>query len=451
MSKVKTLWSCKECGHTQAKWAGCCTVCGSWNSFSEEKDLVEEGRFSQEKKLQKPIRLSEVNWEEKGRLSSAFSGFDRVMGGGTTRGSLTLIAGAPGIGKSTLMLQLAESFAKKEKTVLYISGEESCEQTALRAKRLDVSHEAIFLFSETLFSSVQTQIEKLKPDVVIIDSVQIMYKKEIPSTPGSVSQVREITLEFMMMAKSYNIAIFLVGHVTKSGEIAGPRVLEHMVDTVLDFEGDRNFGFRLLRSVKNRFGSTSEVVIFQMKEKGLVELDQISNLFLEEREEKKIGSVISSSVEGGKPFLLEIQALVTPTSYPAPSRRGAGIDPNRLALILAVIEKKIRYKMHMCDVFVSLAGGMKIIEPSIDLAIFLALVSSFSNRELTGKTLVLGELGLSGEIRRVSQVEARVKEAIHMGFERVVLPKKNKEEVKGFAKSIQIIPVQWVEDAAKLL
>ncbi len=451
MGKVKTIWSCKECGHTQTKWAGCCGVCGSWNSFSEEEDFLEESRFSREEKKTKPVRLSEVNWEEKGRLNSSFAGFDRIMGGGTVRGSLTLVAGSPGIGKSTLMLQLAFSFAKKGKTILYVSGEESCEQTALRAKRLGVSHEAILLFSETLFSAIYKQIEQLKPDVLIVDSIQILYKKEIPSAPGSISQVREITMELMMLAKVYNIALFLVGHVTKSGEIAGPRVLEHMVDTVLDFEGDRNFGFRLLRSVKNRFGPTTEVVIFQMKEKGLVELEQISQLFLEEREEKKIGSVISSSLEGGKPFLLEIQALVTPTAYPSPSRKGAGIDLSRLALILAVIEKKIRYKMHMCDVFVSLAGGLKIVEPSIDLAIFLALISSFSNRELRGKSMALGELGLSGEIRRASHVEARVKEAIHMGFERVILPKKNQEEVRAFSTKIEMVFVRWVEDAAKLL
>ena len=453
MGKVKSLWLCTDCGHTQPKWNGSCSSCKTWNTLVEEKIVPQKNeRFLGKKLASPPIPLAEVKLEETERITSTFKEFDRLMGGGTVPGSLTLIAGSPGVGKSTLLLQLSQAFAEEGNQVLYVSGEESKEQTSLRAKRIGITSNQILIYAETLFSSIKQQIETLKPQIVILDSVQILYKDDFPSSPGSVVQVREIAMECMMLAKSYNIAIFLVGHVTKSGDLAGPKVLEHMVDTVLEFEGDLQFGFRLLRSVKNRFGPTIDIALFQMKKEGLKEVQNISHLFLEERKGKKSGSVISASVEGGRSFLLEVQALVATSSYPTPSRRSAGIDPNRLALLLAVMEKRLGYRLFQCDVFVSVAGGMKISEPAVDLGVLLAVASSFTNQELDEKTLVIGEVGLSGEVRGVSHIETRIKEAIPMGFTKVLLPKRNVSEVSSsLAKKIALQPITWVEDAIRAL
>lgn len=450
---TKVVWSCRECGHLQPKWTGSCPTCKNWNTLIEEQEIKEEKRFEAKKtEKAKAVPISEVNAKEFRRIATNMGELDRLLGGGLVEGSLSLIAGEPGIGKSTLMLHIANALAGQGLTVLYISGEESAEQTSLRAKRLKVDHPNLYLLSETNFSAVKGQIDQVKPDAVIVDSVQILYKPELSSAPGSVVQVREIATEFMHLAKGHGIATFLIGHVTKSGEIAGPRVLEHIVDTVLDFEGDRQHGFRLLRAIKNRFGATDEIAIFQMRESGLAEVSNPSQAFLEERMKEVPGSAIVPGLEGARSFLLEIQALVTPTAYPNPSRRSAGLDANRLGLLLAVLDKRVGYNLHHCDVFVALAGGLKIVEPAIDLGIVLAIASSFTNRAIPADCIAIGEVGLGGEVRGVSRIETRLKEAIHMGFKKCILPKKN---LKGLSphigEKIQLIGVELVDQAIQTI
>lgn len=450
MNKMKISWSCRECGHTQPKWTGSCTSCQNWNTFVEEAVLEEKKARFEAKKLQssKAIRITEVQTGEFKRLATRMGELDRLFGGGVVSGSLILVGGEPGVGKSTLLLQIAHSFALQGLTVLYVCGEESAEQTSLRAKRLGIDNQNLYLLSETLFSAIRAQIDQIQPDIAIVDSVQIVYKGEIASSPGSVVQVREIATEFMHLAKGHGITTFLIGHVTKSGELAGPRVLEHLVDTVLEFEGDRQHGYRMLRAVKNRFGPTDEISIFQMKETGLAEVANPSQAFLEGRMRELSGSAIVPGLEGARSFLLEIQALVTPTAFSTPSRRSAGLDQNRLALLLAVLEKRVGYQLHHCDVFVAIAGGLKIIEPAIDLGILLAISSSFANKALPSDLVVLGEVGLGGEVRAVTRIETRLKEAIHMGFKKCVLPKRN---LKGLSSSltekIQLIGVELVDQA----
>ena len=450
MSKTKVVWSCRECGHVQPKWTGSCGACQNWNSLIEEVSVEEKkGRF-ESKKLgaAKAVRLKDVGASEFKRLSTKMGELDRVFGNGIVAGSLILVAGEPGVGKSTLMLQIANSIALQGLNVLYVCGEESAEQTSLRAARLSIDHPNIYLLSETNFSAIKAQIDQINPDVAIVDSVQILYKAELPSAPGSVVQVREIATEFMHVAKGQGITTFLIGHVTKSGEIAGPRVLEHIVDTVLDFEGDRQHGFRLLRVIKNRFGPTDEIAIFQMKESGLSEVANPSQAFLQERMKEIAGSAIVPGLEGARSFLLEIQALVTTTAFPTPSRRSTGLDQNRLALLLAVLEKRIGYTLHHCDVFVALAGGLKIVEPAIDLGILLAIASSFTNRPIPSDVIVMGEVGLGGEVRGVSRIETRLKEAIHMGFKRCVLPKKNLKGLSStLSEKIELIGIELVDEA----
>ncbi len=450
MSKAKVIWACRDCGHNQLKWTGSCPQCQNWNTLIEEIAAVEEKpRFESKKGAPaKAVRISEVNPDAFRRISMKMGELDRLFGGGLVEGSLNLVGGEPGVGKSTLMLQIANALASQGLTVLYICGEESTAQTSLRALRLGVDHQNLYLLNETQFTAIRSQIEHLKPDVAIVDSVQIVYKAELPSAPGSVVQVREIATEFMHLAKGHGITTFLIGHVTKTGDLAGPRVLEHIVDTVLDFEGDRQHGFRLLRAIKNRFGATDEIAIFQMKENGLVEVPNPSQAFLEERMKEIPGSAIVPGLEGARSFLLEIQALVTTTAFATPSRRSAGIDSNRLGLLLAVLEKRVGYQLHHSDVFVALAGGLKIIEPAIDLGIVLAIASSFSNRPIPSDVLVLGEVGLGGEVRGVTRVETRLKEAIHMGFKKCILPKKN---LKGLPPSltekIRLVGVDLVDQA----
>lgn len=448
MSKTKIVWACRECGHNQLKWTGSCPQCQNWNTLIEELSLPEEKpRFELKKGgATKAVRVREVNPDALRRISMKMGELDRLFGGGLVEGSLNLVGGEPGVGKSTLMLQIANALAAQGLTVLYICGEESAEQTSLRALRLGIDHQNLYLLSETQFTAIRAQIEQIKPDVAIVDSVQIVYKSELPSAPGSVVQVREIATEFMHLAKGQGITTFLIGHVTKSGELAGPRVLEHIVDTVLDFEGDRQHGFRLLRAIKNRFGATDEIAIFQMKETGLIEVPNPSQAFLEERMKEIPGSAIVPGLEGARSFLLEIQALVTTTAFPTPSRRSAGLDQNRLALLLAVLEKRVGYTLHHSDVFVALAGGLKITEPAIDLGILMAIASSFSNRPIPSDVIVLGEVGLGGEVRGVSRVETRLKEAIHMGFRKCILPKKNLKGIS-FGDKIQLVGVDLVDQA----
>lgn len=448
--KVKSVWSCRECGHNQMKWTGSCPSCQNWNTLVEEAAVVEKKPRFESKRLQpaKPVRIREVNPTSQKRLATCMGELDRLFGGGIVGGSLILVGGEPGVGKSTLLLQIANAMASQGLTILYVCGEESVEQTALRALRLGIDHQNLYLLSETMFSAIRAHIDQLQPDVAIVDSVQIVYKSEIPSSPGSVVQVREIATEFMHLAKGEGITTFLIGHVTKSGELAGPRVLEHLVDTVLDFEGDRQHGYRLLRSVKNRFGPTDEIAIFQMKEGGLSEVPNPSVAFLEGRMRETAGSAIVPGLEGARSFLLEIQALVTPTAFSTPSRRCAGLDQNRLALLLAVLEKRVGYSLHHCDVFVALAGGLKIVEPAIDLGIVLAVASSFANRFLPSDLIVVGEVGLGGEVRGVSRIETRLKEAIHMGFRRCILPKRNLKGISpSIVEKIELVGVDFVDEA----
>lgn len=454
MAKQKSIWFCSECGQKQYKWLGQCPSCNQWNTFQEELDISSlPQRFeSQPTHHNRPVKLNDVNLQETPRILTHIKECDRLLGGGIVPGSLTLVGGDPGIGKSTLLLQLSHALAKKGLTVLYVCGEESVEQTSLRAKRLNIETDHLLLLCETQFSHIKTHIDQLKPAVVIVDSIQIVYKSDISSAPGSVTQVRETTTEFMHLAKGRGIAIFLIGHVTKSGEIAGPRVLEHLVDTVLYFEGDKQHHYRMIRVVKNRFGPTDEIAVFQMKQGGLIEVPNPSEIFLEERRKETIGSVIIPTLEGSRPILIEVQALVTDTVFSTPSRRCTGLDQNRLALLLAVLEKRMGYHLHRCDVFVSVAGGLRIVEPAIDLGVLLASASSMQNRILDPETLVVGEVGLGGEVRSVPRIESRLKEAIHMGFQRCIIPKRN---LKGIAEDIRqkikVHPVEFVEEAVDVL
>lgn len=454
MAKQKVMWSCHSCGHQQLKWTGSCSVCQKWDTFSQEIDLEDKTRRFDGggKSAARPMRVKEVSAVEVRRTLTGFGEVDRLLGGGVVGGSLTLIGGDPGIGKSTLMLQIAEHLARQGLTVLYVCGEESIEQTSLRASRLGVFNENLFLLSDTLFSNVKLHVEQLKPQILFVDSIQILYKGELPSAPGSVSQVRELAMEFMHLAKGLSMATFLIGHVTKSGEIAGPRVLEHIVDTVLDFEGDRQHGYRMLRSVKNRFGPTDDVALFQMNSKGLSEVSNPSLLFLEERTKELPGSVIIPTTEGTRALLVEVQALVAASSFSTPTRKSTGLDQNRLSLLLAIIEKRLGFQLHRSDVFVSVAGGLKIVEPAIDLGVLIALSSSYCNQSVDPGTAVIGEVGLGGEVRGVPRIEARVREAIHMGFRRCVLPKKH---LKGLSSSlldrINLLGVDVVEEAVHAL
>lgn len=450
MSKAKTVWHCSDCGHKQLKWAGQCPACNQWNTLNEEIEMASlPKRFeSQVMTNSRPVRLKEINLKATPRLLTQMVECDRLMGGGLVPGSLTLVGGDPGIGKSTLLLQLSNAFAKQGLLVLYVCGEESVEQTSLRAQRLGIETDNLLLLCETNFTLIKNHIDQINPNILIVDSIQIVYKSEISSAPGSVTQVRETTTEFMHIAKGKGIATFLIGHVTKTGEIAGPRVLEHLVDTVLYFEGDKQHNYRMIRVVKNRFGATDEIAVFQMKQSGLVEVPNPSEIFLEERRKEVIGSVIIPTLEGSRPILVEVQALVTDTVFSTPSRRCTGLDQNRLALLLAVLEKRMGFQLHKCDVFVSVAGGLKISEPAIDLGILLASASSMYNRILDPEMTIVGEVGLGGEVRSVPRIESRLKEAIHMGFQKCIIPKRNLKGISSdISSKINILGIEFVEEA----
>lgn len=450
MAKQKSVWFCTDCGQKQSKWTGQCPSCNQWNSFQEEVEIATLAPKFESQSLQKsrPVKISEAKLQEIPRLLTHTHEFDRLVGGGIVKGSLTLVGGDPGIGKSTLLLQLSYALAKQGLVVLYVCGEESVEQTALRARRLSIHTDHLLLLSETNFSMIKSHIDQVNPDVLIIDSIQIIYKSDITSAPGSVTQVRETTTEFMHLAKGRGIATFLIGHVTKSGEIAGPRVLEHLVDTVLYFEGDKQHNYRMIRVVKNRFGPTDEIAVFQMKQQGLVEVPNPSSIFLEERRKESTGSVIIPTIEGSRPILIEVQALVTETVFSTPSRRCTGLDQNRLALLLAVLEKRMGYQLFRCDVFVSVAGGFRIVEPAVDLGLLLSVASSMQGRVIHPEMTIVGEVGLGGEVRSVHRIENRIKEAIHMGFTRCIIPKRNVSGISDEIKTkIEIRGVDVVEEA----
>lgn len=452
--KTRTIWSCTECGHNQVKWAGQCPTCKQWNTLIEETEVTgNKPRFeAQQPSDNKPVRLNQVTTQKIPRVSTKLAECDRLLGGGLVPGSLTLVGGDPGIGKSTLLLQISNQMAEQGLTVLYVCGEESVQQTSLRAQRLGVSSDNLLLFSETNYSTIKAQIDAIKPQIVIVDSIQLVYKSDISSAPGSVAQVREVATEFMHVAKGRGISVFLIGHVTKSGEIAGPRLLEHLVDTVLYFEGDKQLNYRMIRVVKNRFGATDEIAVFQMGAKGLTEVANPSQIFLEERSKGLSGSVIIPTLEGTRPILIEVQALVTDTAFSTPSRRCAGIDQNRLALLLAVMEKRLRYPMYQSDVFVSVAGGIRALEPAVDLGVLLSVASSMKDRTVGGEWVAIGEVGLGGEVRSVPRVEARLKEAIHMGFTHAVVPEYNLDGLdRDLKQQINIRGIKRVEEAVDVV
>lgn len=447
--KQKVSWVCTGCGHKQLKWSGSCLACNEWNSYEKvlDEDRSKERYQAGLNVTSKPKTINEISIEDFERIDTGFSEFDRLLGSGVVRGSLNLIGGDPGIGKSTLMLQLSNHFVSRGETVLYVCGEESEKQTSLRAQRLGVKGAGLYLFSETNFSHILSQVEEIRPDILIIDSIQILYKPDLPSVPGSVSQVRDLAVECMHIAKGMGITTFIIGHVTKQGELAGPRVLEHIVDTVMDFEGDRRQGYRMVRMRKNRFGPTDDITIFQMLEKGLKEIENPSKIFLEEKQAQVPGSVIIPTVEGSRAFLVEVQALIASSAYAASSRKSSGIDQNRLALLLAVLEKRVGYRFANLDIFVSVVGGLKIFEPAVDLGILMAVCSSYANRALDDDVVFVGEVGLSGEVRSVPRMEQRIKEAKLMGFKRVVCPRRNVDGLdKRIVGNIELMPVSLIED-----
>lgn len=449
----KTVFFCQNCGHEESKWLGQCPACKEWNTFVEEQVIAAKSpavRGGTERQNIQAVPLVKVQTEEEERVGTDLEELDRVLGGGIVPGSLILVGGDPGIGKSTLLLQVCQSLARKEKKVLYISGEESLRQIKLRAQRMGEFTERLFLLCETNLEFIKEAIEQGKPETVVIDSIQTMYSEDVASAPGSVSQVREATNTLMHLAKGLNITIFIVGHVTKEGTVAGPRVLEHMVDTVLYFEGDRHASYRILRGVKNRFGSTNEIGVFEMRQNGLKEVKNPSEFMLDGRPEHASGSVVACSMEGTRPILLEIQALVCESNFGMPRRTAAGTDYNRVNLLMAVLEKRIGYRLANYDAYVNIAGGIRINEPAVDLGIVMAIVSSYKNRPFDEKMLVFGEVGLSGEVRAVSMPEQRVNEAKKLGFQACVVPSVSMENVKNI-EGIRIVGVKTINEAIQLL
>lgn len=453
MAKTKgSAFFCKECGYESAKWSGQCPGCREWNTFVEEPVVKSSsGKVKTVTPAEEPVRLSDISIEKEDRISSGISELDRVLGGGIIQGSLVLVGGDPGIGKSTLLIQMCRNVANLGHKVLYISGEESLKQIKLRAERIGTFNDNLTLLCENNLENVEATLKKHAPEIVIIDSIQTMYREEIGSAPGSVSQVRESTSVLMQLAKGNNITIFIVGHVTKEGVVAGPRVLEHMVDTVLYFEGDRQAAYRILRSVKNRFGSTNEIGVFEMREEGLMEVLNASEYMLNGRPEDAPGSVVACLMEGTRPILVEIQALICKTNFNLPRRTAVGTDPNRVNLLMAVLEKRLGLRLSECDAYINIAGGLRINEPALDLGIVLAILSNYKNKEIGSKTIAFGEVGLAGEVRAVSQVEVRVQEAIKLGFDKCIVPKVCVDILAKQSKKIELVGVKNVNDLVALL
>ena len=447
---AKTVFVCNECGYESAKWMGKCPACNSWNTFFEQKiEKITENGIKTVKERNTPKALNSYKGEEVARTSTGFSELDRVLGGGIVKGSLILLGGEPGIGKSTLILQLCNKIHGEGK-VLYVSGEESAEQIKLRADRLGIDNDDIMFLGETDISIINENIEELKPKLVIIDSIQTMYSDELSAAAGSVSQVREITAQIMRICKSKGITTIIIGHVTKDGTIAGPRVLEHMVDTVLYLEGERYFSYRILRGVKNRFGSTNEIGMFEMKGEGLVEITNPSQILISEREDNPSGSAIVASIEGTRPMLIELQALTTLSVFGIPKRTANGLDYNRLAVLIAVLEKRANLNIGGQDIYVNVVSGMKLNEPSIDLGILCVCASSFKNVPIPKDTVIMGEVGLTGEVRRINMIEKRLKEAEKMGFKRCIIPENNKKYLEEKYK-MDIVGVKDIREALRVL
>lgn len=456
MAKKKTLYVCQECGYSVPKWLGKCPGCGKWNTLVEELD--EPSSFTninrnfslntnKTNSIPKPIKTIET--EDLPRFSAGSPEMNRVLGGGIIPGSLVLMVGDPGVGKSSLNLRICAYVAKKHK-VLYVTGEESSRQIRMRADRLNALDDNLYVLSETDLERIERHVLEQKPDLLVIDSIQTIFRPDIQSAPGSVSQVRECSVNLLRIAKQNNIAIFIIGHVTKDGTLAGPRVLEHIVDTVLYFEGERNAEYRVLRAVKNRFGNTNEIGIFEMRENGLVDVPDASKMFLSEQNDNTSGTVIIPALEGTRPLLVEIQALVAPTPYVPPRRTSDSIDIKKIQLLLAVLEKRVHLNIGSCDVYVKVAGGIKIDDPAIDLALCCAMASSFRNQNIKPQTIIFGEVGLAGEVRSVSQPDIRVREAIRMGFTNIILPAKNLDRLEHSSSNVQIHGVRYLSEALKI-
>lgn len=446
------MYVCQHCGYQALKWLGKCPGCNAWNSLVEEWTTPAAGNrsfFDLGRGLAKPVPITAIETQDEPRISTSILELDQVLGGGIVPGSLMLVGGDPGIGKSTLLLQVSGALSAQNQKVLYVSGEESLSQTKMRAERLGIRSPELLVLAETNAQLIAEHIEREKPKIVIVDSIQTMYQEEVASSPGSVAQVRECTALFMNIAKTKGIAIFLVGHVTKEGNIAGPKLLEHMVDVVLYFEGDRHHAFRILRAVKNRFGSTNEIGLFEMKETGLEEVPHPSKVFLEERAHGASGSIVIASMEGTRPVLVELQALIAPTSFVTPRRMATGVDHHRVALIMAVLEKRVGLLLQNQDAYINVAGGVKLNEPALDLGIAISIASSFRDKPTSPYDVVMGEIGLTGEVRGISRVEERVQEAQKLGFKRAIIPAKNCE---GWNRppGIEVIGVSTVSEALDL-
>lgn len=447
--KVSTVFVCNECGYESSKWLGKCPSCNAWNTFVEEKAIQATGSKDRKKPQGEVVKLNTVKQKETSRVKTGVEELDRVLGGGFVNGSLTLLGGEPGIGKSTLILQICNSLSLNGK-VLYVSGEESAEQIKLRADRLGIDNDNILFLSETDIDNVEITLDKEEPSFVIIDSIQTMYSEEITSAPGSVSQVREITARIMKMCKQKQITTVIIGHVTKDGNIAGPRVLEHMVDTVLYLEGERYFTYRILRTVKNRFGSTNEIGMFEMEEKGLMEIKNPSSILISERDGNPAGSIIAVSLEGTRPLLIELQALTTFSVFGIPRRNAIGIDYNRLTLLMAVLEKKANLQLGNQDVYLNIVGGIRVNEPALDLPAVLAVASSLKNISIKEDIVAIGEVGLTGEVRSANMIDKRIKEAEKLGYKTCIIPESNKKLLKEKHK-LDIIGARNIIDAMKYL
>lgn len=449
MAKPKSLFVCQECGYETPGWMGKCPACNQWNTLVEERQTAGTKNDSGMLEDIRPVNINDIDIDDEERYSTGMRELDRVLGGGIVNGSLILVGGDPGIGKSTLLLQVCENI-KSDAKLLYVSGEESIKQIKLRADRLGIRKPGLLMVSETNFRIVERLIDREKPAFVIIDSIQTLFNDELSSAPGSVSQVREVTAGLMRIAKSLGIAIMIVGHVTKEGAIAGPRVLEHMVDTVLYFEGDRHLSYRVLRAVKNRFGSTNEIGIFEMRDVGLVEVDNPSMIMLSGRPENVPGSVVISSVEGTRPMLVEIQALVSATNFGVPRRMATGIDYNRITLLMAVLEKRVGMQLGSYDAYVNVIGGLKLDEPACDLGVITAIASSFRDTAVDPETVLIGEVGLTGEVRAVSQIDKRIMEAKRIGFKNCIIPGGNLKIIENI-KGIEGINIKTVENVQQAL
>ncbi len=448
--KAKTVFYCTECGNETPKWQGKCSACGSWNTLVEQTVSATEkkqGRTSAVKNKAEPKKLSEFVADSEIRFKTGMSELDRVLGGGAVKGSLVLVGGAPGIGKSTLLLQICSYFCKDE-TVMYVTGEESERQIKLRADRLGVSGSDLYVLAETDISSIISASDRLSPEILIVDSIQTVYSDEITAAAGSVSQVKECTLRLMQYAKRTNTTVFLIGHVNKDGAIAGPKVLEHMVDCVLYFEGEQNQNYRILRAAKNRFGSTNEIGIFEMQEEGLRQVENPSEMLLSERPEDSPGTCITCVMEGSRPVLAEIQALVAPTTFNVPRRNTNGIDYNRAMMLLAVMERRTAYKVNTCDAYINVIGGLNVQETGADLAVVISLASSFKDRPVRKSCVAFGEVGLTGEVRNVSNLNQRLKECARLGFETCIVPANSVSKLV-IPKGIDVIAARTIYDALK--